>query len=239
MRQSQEIKIATAVGTIVIILSSYLISSESIYEKVNPTIDDSSKVANIESEMVTEAKCDGNSHDLETVEAVEDTDPIAPIQIASLEQEAITYEKLLNQADNEKPKTNTIAEKATSDVDKHSPPTNNLDEVDATIKQMRYLSLEQNGTLTEASKRFLDSLLPKINDVSDATLLIEGYSDGRALLFSPQTRSEFFAKEALAYIRTKVKGVKLKTVGLGDAYPIIGDVEDFRNNRVELKFTRR
>jgi outer membrane protein OmpA-like peptidoglycan-associated protein len=89
-----------------------------------------------------------------------------------------------------------------------------------------------NGlSLTQQNRDILDNVIEKIKELgSGYSVEVEGHTKrGLAKSYSKQ-----MASETANYLQKGLPGVVIKSVGYGDEYPVIDDLEDVRNTRIEI-----
>ncbi len=111
--------------------------------------------------------------------------------------------------------------------------------INLAISKDRYLYLDKSGKISKKSQKVLDEIAPMLFSVKDYYIEVEGHSAFQKSELLAQKSSEKNAKIVANYLKATDIKSEIKITGYGSKYPIIEDIKDMRNSRIELKLRRR
>ncbi len=111
--------------------------------------------------------------------------------------------------------------------------------INVALSENRYLYIDKTGQITQESKKVIDEISPMLLNVKDCYIEIEGYSALKKSEILAQKASKKYAQVVASYLKTIATKSEIRVTGYGSRYPIIEDIKDARNSRVELKLRRR
>jgi len=230
MLQSTKIKILGIVGTFAIISTAYTLHANVFYKELYPALskkktplltnESQQVIVNKNAQQYIEKVIEANtSKDIVKIDDIVETNcSVAKINEISEEIQDIEENKTVLSSNRIEP----------------------MSELERLLKENRYLYLDSSNQITTKSKQALDKLKSLVSELDDNVYIeVEGYSASKNSAFIAKKDSEKIALLVSNYLKSLNIDKEIVVTAYGDSYPIIEDIKDIRNSRVEVKIRRR